>query len=137
MRAKWLTRDAKLRVLEQWFELLAGERWVGNTIARRGARRRAAIDAPDADMVPWCLRLNRLPGVVTVQSCAGHRFAGGDTDPGSVWLWLDRATYTAGFPDRAGALTAQRGVDRVQTLHGKNGRVLVAITFAGNERGTL
>lgn len=29
----------------------------------------------DLDMVPWLKRFNRLPGIVTIQSCEGHIFS--------------------------------------------------------------
>ena len=129
MSTLFLSREEKLRELERWFALLGTRRWQHNG---RGAGR----GLPDAEMVPWCLRLNAIPGVCTLQSCAGHGGAA-RRDTGSLWLRLGARVYRELLPHRAQDLLAVRGVERLQTIYCKDGRAVVALTFAGNERRRL
>jgi hypothetical protein len=89
--------------------------------------------------VPWCDRLNALPGVCTVQSCAGHtpEETGGGFRSGHVWLLLDEEMSTA-FDTRAMELAAQEEhIERVSRIYAPWGQEVTSITFAGNERGLL
>lgn len=131
MASAFLTRREKLRELEQWFAILGTRRW------QRDVRGRSGRGQPDADMVPWCLRLNGIPGICTLQSCAGHRFTRDRCDPGNLWLRLDRSLYAAVFPHRLAKLVAVAGVERVQMLRAMDGRRIVAIQFAGNGQDRL
>ena len=59
MANRHLSADEKAKILTVWREQ-----------QQTGA---AGHGDPDPDMIPWCEKLNALPGVCTVQSCSGHR----------------------------------------------------------------
>ena len=90
---------------------------------------------PDPDIYPLCDRLNALPGVCTLQSCAGHR-NGNVLDSGHLWLWLDRRTAER-FDRNAWALAAFPTIERVARFYSPSGQEITVIEFQGNERGAL
>jgi hypothetical protein len=93
---------------------------------------------PDADMIPWCATLNAIPGVCTVQSCAGHGSVGhpGYVSSAHLWLRLDK-TMSAAFDAEAFALAANNGIESVVRAYTAWGKEIASITFAGNERDSL
>ena len=118
---RYLTSSRKREVLQEW--------------RRSVAHATTGPGGPDRAIVPWCERLNRLPGVCTLQSCAGHR--GGETlTAGHLWLWLSLEMATE-FQGGALALAAQPTIERVYTLYGAWGQEVSVIEFAGEERGCL
>ena len=126
--SRYLTEPEKARALESWFGVLHDLPWQpGNAAGDRGD--------PDADMIPWCMRLNRLAGVVTLQSCSGHR-RGDYLEPGHLWLWFSR-TVDGRFAKQAHALAASPTIEDVSRLYKPDGREIVALTFRGNERDSL
>ncbi len=93
---------------------------------------------PDPDMIPWCDQLNTIPGVCTLQSCAGHGSAqeGYVASPGHLWILLDRE-LTKRFRARAFELAVRQEIERVSTLYSSWGQEIALIVFAGNERDSL
>lgn len=93
---------------------------------------------PDDDIIPWCERLNAIPGVCTLQSCAGHAIAdGGVSEPAHLWLWLDRET-SAAFDSAVFTLATKTAfIERIGKFYMPWMQEVVTITFAGNERGLL
>lgn len=94
---------------------------------------------PDPEMFRWCDRLNAIPGICTLQSCAGHLDAGGRgvTSPGRLWLLLD-PEMSAAFDARALDLAADSDhIERVCRIYSSWGEEVTSIEFAGNERGML
>lgn len=123
---RFLSGTEKLATLESWFQRLTEMAWCPrDSVGGHGE--------PDADIVSWCLRLNRLSGVCTVQSCAGHRkdrFLSG----GHLWLRLDER-MSAAFDTRAHELAEH--VESVARRYMPDGQLVVEVTFQGNERGRL
>lgn len=124
---RYLSAGEKRRILAQWS---AEQR---HAIGRDGL---GGEGWPDRDVLPLCEVLNSLPGVCTVQSCAGHGRPGWVDYPGCLWLRLDRRTSEA-FEKHASVLAGMREIDRVSKIYNEDGKEVVAIEFAGNERNLL
>jgi len=92
----------------------------------------------DADMIPWCKKLNRLPGICTLQSCAGHGGVapGHIVSCGHIWLYLDERV-SAAFNAKAFVLSCQPNIERVYRLYSHWGQEIACVEFLGNERGEL
>lgn len=110
------------------------ERWAAD-LNRHGLEERPGGGYPDPDMVPWCDRINALPGVCTVQSCQGH-IENGYLRPGHLWLRLDEPTATA-FDREAFRLAGVESIEQVARMYTGWGQEIASITFAGNERDSL
>lgn len=123
---RWLTPEEKAREVGAW-DAVKGQD-VPEDSGGRGF--------PDPDMVPWCDRLNALPGVCTVQSCAGHRRADGYMSSGHLWVRLDEGMAQA-FDRRALDLAAHDYIEEVARVYKPWGAEVASITFAGNERNLL
>jgi hypothetical protein len=91
---------------------------------------------PDPPIVAWCNEINALPGICTVQSCAGHRRLDGTLISGHLWVRLSR-DVSARFDEAALSLAAQPGIEQVSKLFGRWGAELAMITFLGSERDHL
>jgi hypothetical protein len=92
---------------------------------------------PDPDILPWCDRLNALPGVCTLQSCAGHEYSDGSHSSGQLWICLSPA-MARGFRERVFDLAQHSPpIERVYTLYAAWGQEIVDVRFAGNECGLL
>ena len=94
-------------------------------------------DAPgsfDPPMLRWVARINRLCGVLTLQSCAGHR-RGTTVEAGHLWLRLRE--WDAHRLDVPALVRAPR-MERVEMIYfpDQSERVLpiLALTFEGLER---
>ena len=92
----------------------------------------------DADIVPLCDALNRLPGICTLQSCAGHPAGelGGYVSPGHLWLQLDQRMARR-FEEQAHQLAAEPVIERVEKIYWEDGKETVTVHFKGNESGRL
>lgn len=91
----------------------------------------------DPDILPLCDQLNALPGLCTLQSCAGH----GETEhsgiwPASLWLWLDERTSRS-MDENAHVLANNPLMESVSKCFKPWGHVIWEIMFFGNERGRL
>ena len=93
---------------------------------------------PDKDILRWCDLLNSMPGICTIQSCAGHSSSGGRhiDSPGHLWLRLDKR-MSAVFDAGALELAAAPVIERVSKIYTSWGQEIISIEFAGNERGKL
>lgn len=123
---RYLSPTAKRRVLGEWARILATSPPKQNGGSRGHS---------DPDIIPWCERLNALPGVCTLQSCAGHR-RGRWRDPAHLWIWLDRPMSEL-FDRQALGLARNPLIERVERLYTSWGSEVAAITFAGNDRDLL
>ncbi|KKN61938.1 hypothetical protein LCGC14_0517070 [marine sediment metagenome] len=90
---------------------------------------------PDSEIIPLCDALNALPGVCTLQSCAGHkresRFI-----CGHLWIVLDES-MSRKFDQKAFELSSQANIDRLCKIYSSWGQEIVSIEFLGKERGLL
>lgn len=121
--ARYLTPPEKRRTLVQWRRL--------HRTAGKGP------GVPDPDMVEWCAQLNAIPGVCTVQSCAGHGRPGSVDSSGHVWVRLS-APMSAAFDAHALRLAASTNlIEQVTRIYAPWGQEVASIAFAGNERGLL
>lgn len=125
-----LTLGEKRRHLETWQRL----RGQYDDFTRPGT--------PDPDIYELVSRINDLQGVVTVQSCAGHRADEPKADgmnprPAILWLRLSASMYRA-FVARASELANDPLVEDVTIRYGREPLGPVAeIIFVGQERGRL
>ena len=92
----------------------------------------------DPDIVPLCDALNQLPGVCTLQSCAGHSAEDSDGAiyPGELWLRLGPG-IKGRFEAAARQLAANTLIDRVGKIYWEDGKETVTVIFKGNESGHL
>ncbi len=91
---------------------------------------------PDPDMIPCCEELNAIPGVCTIQSCAGHGTERSVESPGHLWIRLGPCMSEA-FDRAAFRLSAHPCVEQVAKVYTAWGEEVTSITFAGNERNLL
>ena len=112
----------------------------------RFVRERAKGGLADKAMVPYCDALNDLPGVCTLQSCAGHR--PGEISAGApvgtrdqqtartahLWLWLDERTADT-FYYSAWRLSEHPCMEHVAIRFQPYGQQLVELIFHGNDCG--
>ena len=92
----------------------------------------------DPEIVPLCDALNKLTGVCTLQSCAGHSATESDGPiyPGQLWLRLNQRMAQR-FEEHAHRLAAAPAIDRVGKIYWENGKETVTIDFKGDETGLL
>ncbi|HUO81302.1 MAG TPA: hypothetical protein VM616_00420 [Gammaproteobacteria bacterium] len=111
---KYLTPQAKAEELREW------ETKRSNALPAAG---RGGEGFADIEIVPLCDFLNAIPGVCTLQSCAGH-----DAQNGGLWLWLDQAASEA-F-DRWGHVLARLpGIETVSREYTAWGQEVTVIDF--------
>jgi hypothetical protein len=135
MRGRWLTPWDKMREVANWDE------------TKRDFATRADIPDhplggygyPDPEIYAVCDRLNALPGVCTLQSCAGHERANDDGSKyvyaGQLWLWLDMKRAAA-FERVAPTLAASPLVERLRKLWLRDGREVVDVEFTSGDQFT-
>jgi hypothetical protein len=80
---------------------------------------------PDPEITPLCDKLNAMPGICTLQSCAGH---GGN--PGGLWIWLDEDTSRK-FDQWGHVLANMEGIEVVSRKYTQWGQEITAIDFDG------
>ena len=124
---RWLTPDVKRKILAEW-GVKKQQALPDGDLAGRGF--------PDPEIIPWCDRLNKIEGVCTLQSCAGHEMGSVEGGWGHLWLWLSEPISRA-FDSRAFELASYPHIDRVERIYGSWGQEVASITFAGDERGLL
>jgi hypothetical protein len=123
----YLTPEGKAEELASWERHKAGGRGKGGQ------------GFPDDAIFPLCAELNAMPGICTLQSCAGHPATEREhVYSGQLWLWLDRPTFWW-FVQNAPQLTRCRPlIEYVEILFGRDGnRAIVNLMFAGDEQGLL
>lgn len=109
---------AKKSEIESWMKLRARPRPAGD-LAGKGW--------PDPEIIPLCEALNDLPGVCTLQSCAGH-----NGDSGHLWLWLDEYMSDQ-FDDNAFILAKMPGIERVSRIYQSYGQEVTDIILNGGK----
>lgn len=128
---RFLTLEEKQQRLEQWHR----ERRLPRPAGPLGGR-----GFPDPDIFPLCDALNALPGICTIQSCAGHprlRYADGATHCAHLWVRLDEQTAKA-FDARVFELADDRDhFEEVVRLYSRGEGEVFSIEFRGNESGLL
>lgn len=97
----------------------------------------------DPEILPLCDALNEIPGLVTVQSCCGHRYmAPTELEPGWVIhpgiLWLRMSEDLArSFEAEVGRLLSSEMIHRVSKLYayegGRRPHEVVEVLFSGYE----
>lgn len=129
LRTRYLTPEGKRWVLDEWARKRAEMPHTGPGDGGHGL--------PDPEVFPWCDALNEIPGVCTLQSCAGHVVEAADGSgpyryPGEFWVWLDQP-MSAAFDRHALQLAAKRPhIEKVTKLYGDWGQEVVSIIFAGD-----
>lgn len=127
--SRFLTEDEKRAEIAEWEAACRAWPSASGDVGGRGF--------PDPDMIPWCRAVNAIPGVCTVQSCAGHESPGGYYSPAHLWLRLDPA-MSAAFNAEALRLSANTArIEQVSRVYTSWGKEIASITFAGNERDSL
>lgn len=118
-----MTPEGKFSELSDWEEI------------RSALSEVAGPGVPDPEMIPWCEKLNALPGVCTLQSCAGHRDGERGTS-GHLWLWLaeDEARR---FRERAFELARNSLMERVSVIYQPWGQEVVELEFRGSPDNQL
>ncbi len=91
---------------------------------------------PDADIVPWCDRINELPGICTLQSCAGHCDGKFKSD-GHLWLWMDHVVHSRFHANAFLLLQSEDHIDSLSTLYLHDGKEAAFIAFYGNGHDRL
>lgn len=129
MTNRYLTSSDKDRVLGEWSGELADWR-------DRGSLTGADLGYPDPDILPVCDAINGIPGVVTLQSCAGHRTRSGVCYPAHFWLWMSERMADR-FRETALDLATNPLMERVATLYSSWGQEIADITFSGNDCNVL
>lgn len=124
---RYLTAEEKRTELATWNALIAGGRFTSDE------RDEGGCGYPDPAMIRWCAHLNDVPGVCTLQSCAGHPGKGG----GHLWVRLSGPMRRA-FDRQAFRLAARVDLIECVAIEYKPwGKEIASIAFAGNERDSL
>lgn len=125
MLNRYLDASSKTEELVRWRRLVAD---------REG---RNCPGDPDPVVVPWCERINSIPGVCTLQSCAGHECGeDGGRSAGHFWLWLS-SDKAASFKQRAFELARNATIEKVSTIYQPWGQEVALIEFRGTPDGKL
>jgi tRNA(Phe) wybutosine-synthesizing methylase Tyw3 len=123
---RYLSAAIKRRILTDW------ERRK-RTAPSRESKDVGGSGRVDPDVVPWCDLINRIPGICTIQSCAGHR-SGKFMHSGHLWLRLSKKK-SASFDRKAFELSSWNEIESVSRVYSSQGQEITVIAFAGNERG--
>ena len=125
-KQRFLTDAAKRNILASWEQ----------TKRDWGLGSLSGVGEPDSDIVPWCDRINALPGLCTLQSCAGH-LRGGVIEAAHLWIWMSEAA-AKNFDRAAFSLLRRRDrIDWISKHYLHDGKEIASITFFGNERDLL
>ena len=119
---RWLTAEEKAREMATW--------------ERRRQQAVSGPGAPDQPILAYVDSINALPGICTVQSCAGHRDHAGTVISGHLWLRLDRDTAKR-FRQNALALASEAAVERVSVIFQPWGQEMAELVFRGEGTGEL
>ena len=126
MMDRHLTDSEKVRIIRDWEKKLSKSDYSS----------RGDTGLPDRDIIHWCQAINRLSGVCTLQSCAGHSDPNGYVSAGHLWLRFS-TDVSDRFHRSAMDLASQPGMERVSVLFSGWGQEIAELIFQGNERGHL
>lgn len=127
-----MTPDAKAVELARWEQVKA----------ERPADALDAVGFPDPPIYALCDRMNQMPGLCTLQSCAGHRmpYPANEGDgfyyhSAQLWLWPDEWTARR-FYLSARQLRQRRLIENVRLLwvpheHPGDSREIIDVIFPG------
>ncbi len=127
-QAKFLTPAQKAHTLAAWKKKLA------DLPADFPAEGLPGMGWPDPPMAYWCDLINMLPGVVTDQSCTGHRFAADHLTDGELWLLLDRRAASR-WERWAPRLALYSWITSVGRRYSEYGPDVFTVTFLGLGHG--
>lgn len=138
MRTRTLTPELKKQILYRWVKT-QGEFLVAKGL---GAipENPGGMGYPDPEMFTVCDRLNSLPGIVTMQSCAGHVHPGEEPGVEAMWsgqLWIGmsepvRARYISRIDE---LLIHSYYIERCKIIFMLDQIDVADIIFAGMNRG--
>ncbi len=124
-RARFLNETEKVAELAYWARLIA---------------ERSSKDGPgnpDPEIIPWCEKINSIPGICTLQSCAGHVYGKrGVRVSGHFWLWLS-SEKAANFKQRAFELARVAAIEKISTIYQPWGQEIALVEFRGIPDGQL
>ncbi len=122
---RYLDESRKAEELAYWLRLVA------EPISEEGPGN------PDPEIIPWCEKINSIPGICTLQSCAGHVYGKRSVRvSGHFWLWLS-SEKAANFKQRAFELARVATIERISTIYQRSGQEVVSIEFRGIPDGQL
>lgn len=127
-----LTPDAKIEIMAQW------EQWkqyyVGRIPDEPGGK-----GFPDPEIYDFCDALNKIDGIVTTQSCAGHLHPGETPGESAMWsgqLWIAMSAWTrAAYIDNIHRLQLYPCIGRVRINFIKESHDVADIEFDGMNKG--
>lgn len=130
MTDRQLTPLLKAQTLERWEETKADferQRQAGTLPAVTGG-----LGYPDPEVYELCDRLNRIDGIVTVQSCSGHCHEGEEVSlwSGQLWIRLNTAMRNA-YVTWAPELLETKQIERAGLLFSHDDGDVADIIFAG------
>ena len=104
-----------------------------------GPRGAGGAGFPDDRIIPLCTRINKLSGICTLQSCAGHPRTEERqwSAPGNLWLWFGERTFDA-FVHHASKLAEDPLMEGVDLLYGRyrpdDRRVVASLIFHADDK---
>ncbi len=123
--ARYLDESRKAEELAYWTRLVA------EPVSEEGRGN------PDPEIIPWCEKINSIPGICTLQSCAGHEYGeDGIRSAGHFWLWLS-PEKAANFKQRAFELARNAAIERISTIYQPWGQEIALVEFRGIPDGQL
>ena len=126
--SRYLTEEAKRLIISEWVHEY--------TTSPHMTREDDELGLPDPDMIEWCAKINKLPGIVTTQSCAGHFRAGRWHRLAVLWLWATKEVLDQ-FDDLAMELAAEPRIDSVSRRYTQWGVEQIELVFWGNNESTV
>lgn len=123
--ARYLTPETKEHELKLWRDTV-------RTAPRTGPLLPGGSGGVDAEIVPYCTRINNVPGVVTLQSCAGHLQDRTHHTAGQLWIAFSKPMAHAAYIGLP-VLALHPRVDRLSFIW-VGGREIFDITFDGLNR---
>lgn len=137
--ARYLTPKLKTHVLAEWKTIK--QRYASSGITNPTGGR----GYPDPLIFDWCDRLNRIPTLVTLQSCTGHKVSEDHIYSGNFWLWLSEEASEL-FDPKAFELYEQffihpkhgnlELISEVRRFYQQYGQEVTSINFRGLEEST-
>lgn len=126
---RFLSPNKKLSILADWNRFL--DFW------EAAGRPTSGVHSDiDPSILPVCEAINRLPGIVTLQSCAGHVDKMGINTSAYLWLWLDRRASSR-LDQTALELARHPLIGGVERMYAAWGPEITVITFRGEEWHSL
>lgn len=88
----------------------------------------------DISLIPFLKELNRIEGIVTIQSCIGHAYKPKKEIyyymNADLWIWPSKEMGKK-FYERAHELTGYPWVEKISTYYSRWGQEIISILFEG------